>query len=94
MSEKKSITIDTNSLLGGGGDTSKKKTSRRKSVGSGEHRIRPSSIVQPSTLKKTLLERIKQHQRTRERMRDTITASDTVSGGGDTVNIDFSRVCR
>ena len=80
MSEKKSITIDSSSLIGGG-DTTKKKTSRRKSVGSGEHRIRPSSIVQPSTLKKTLLERIKQHQRTRERSRDTSTASDAVVSG-------------
>jgi hypothetical protein len=80
MSEKKSITIDSSSLMGGG-DTTKKKTSRRKSVGSGEHRIRPSSIVQPSTLKKTLLERIKQHQRTRERSRDTSTASDAVVSG-------------
>ena len=33
-------------------------------------RLRPSSIVQPSTLKKTLLERIKQHQRLREQGRD------------------------
>jgi hypothetical protein len=80
MSEKKSITIDSSSLMGGG-DTTKKKTSRRKSVGSGEHRIRPSSIVQPSTLKKTLLERIKQHQRTRERSRDSSTASDAVVSG-------------
>jgi len=69
MSEKKSITIDSTSLTGGG-DTSKKKTTRRRSVGTGEHRLRPSSIVQPSTLKKTLLERIKQHQRTRERSRE------------------------
>ncbi|NBP66617.1 MAG: hypothetical protein EBU66_18465 [Bacteroidetes bacterium] len=80
MSEKKSITIDSSSLMGGG-DTLKKKSTRRKSVGSGEHRIRPSSIVQPSTLKKTLLERIKQHQRTRERSRDTSTASDAVVSG-------------
>ena len=66
MSDKKSITIASDSLLGG--SSSKRKSSKRSS-GSGEHRIRPSSIVQPSTLKKTLLERIKQHQRTRERSR-------------------------
>ena len=72
MSEKKSITIDSNSLLGGGGigSSSKRKSSKRSTIGSGERRIRPSSIVQPSTLKRTLLERIKQHQRTRERSRD------------------------
>jgi len=72
MSEKKSITIDSNSLLGGGGNgsSSKRKSSKRSTIGSGERRIRPSSIVQPSTLKRTLLERIKQHQRTRERSRD------------------------
>ena len=67
----------------GGGDTIKKKSTRRKSVGSGEHRIRPSSIVQPSTLKKTLLERIKQHQRTRERSRDKPDAvAETETGAG------------
>ena len=82
MSEKKSITIDSSSLMGGG-DTIKKKSTRRKSVGSGEHRIRPSSIVQPSTLKKTLLERIKQHQRTRERSRDKPDAvAETETGAG------------
>ena len=82
MSEKKSITIDSSSLTGGG-DASKKKSTRRKTVGSGEHRIRPSSIVQPSTLKKTLLERIKQHQRTRERSRDkTDATAETVTGTG------------
>jgi hypothetical protein len=82
MSEKKSITIDSSSLTGGG-DASKKKSMRRKSVGSGEHRIRPSSIVQPSTLKKTLLERIKQHQRTRERSRDKPDATaETETGAG------------
>jgi len=63
--ERKSIVIDTSSLLGG----STKRQSRR-NAGSGERKIRPSSIVQPSTLKKTLLERIKQHQRTRERGRE------------------------
>ena len=91
MSEKKSITIDSSSLTGGG-DASKKKSTRRKSVGSGEHRIRPSSIVQPSTLKKTLLERIKQHQRTRERSRDkpdataeTETGAGAGAGGGATL---------
>jgi hypothetical protein len=84
MSEKKSITIDSSSLMGGG-DTLKKKSTRRKSVGSGEHRIRPSSIVQPSTLKKTLLERIKQHQRTRERSRDkpdAVAETETAAGAG------------
>jgi hypothetical protein len=61
---KKSITIDSASLSGNGSLKSKKirnKTARK---------IRPSSIVQPSVLKKTLLERIKQHQRTRERSRE------------------------
>jgi hypothetical protein len=68
-SERKSITIDSASLIGGGmgGGTSKRRSKR--TSGSGERKIRPSSIVQPSTLKKTLLERIKQHQRTRERSR-------------------------
>ena len=67
-SERKSITIDSASLIGGGsGGNSKRRTKR--TSGSGERKIRPSSIVQPSTLKKTLLERIKQHQRTRERSR-------------------------
>jgi hypothetical protein len=64
---KKSIVIDSASLIGGGGGSGGVK---RKSRRSGERKIRPSSIVQPSTLKKTLLERIKQHQRTRERARD------------------------
>jgi hypothetical protein len=83
MSEKKSITIDSSSLMGGSGDTSKKKTTRRRSIGSGEQRIRPSSIVQPSTLKKTLLERIKQHQRSRERSRDkTDSTAETETGTG------------
>jgi hypothetical protein len=68
MSEKKSITIDSNMLLGGISMNKSKRKSTRHS--SGERKIRPNSIVQPSTLKKTLLERIKQHQRTRERSRD------------------------
>ena len=63
---KKSITIDGLSLSGSGG-TRIKKPKRDKTA----RKIRPSSIVQPSTLKKTLLERIKQHQRIRERGRDT-----------------------
>ena len=67
-SERKSITIDSSSLIGGGSGGNSKRRSKRTS-GSGERKIRPSSIVQPSTLKKTLLERIKQHQRTRERSR-------------------------
>ena len=67
-SDRKSITIDSSSLIGGGSGGNSKRRSKRTS-GSGERKIRPSSIVQPSTLKKTLLERIKQHQRTRERSR-------------------------
>lgn len=67
-SERKSITIDSTSLIGGGSSGGgSKRRSKRTTSGSGERKIRPSSIVQPSTLKKTLLERIKQHQRTRER---------------------------
>ena len=88
--ERKSITIDSASLIGGGGGSGggggggSKRRSRRSGSGSGssdrnERRIRPSSIVQPSTLKKTLLERIKQHQRTRERSRH----KDLHDGGGD-----------
>ena len=85
MSEKKSITIDSNSLLGGGIGGSKRKSSKRSTngSGSGERKIRPSSIVQPSTLKKTLLERIKQHQRTRERSRsetESQSESQPISG--------------
>ena len=84
--ERKSITIDSASLIGGGGGGiggGSKRRSRRSGSGSGssdrnERRIRPSSIVQPSTLKKTLLERIKQHQRTRERSRN----HDQNAGGG------------
>lgn len=99
--ERKSITIDSASLIGGGGGGggigggSSKRRSRRSGSGSSdrnERRIRPSSIVQPSTLKKTLLERIKQHQRTRERSRDKephdgggsddAGAAEKVGGGG------------
>ena len=78
MSDKKSITIASTSLIGGGGS---KRKSKRNGSGSGERRIRPSSIIQPSTLKKTLLERIKQHQRSRERSREHHDAksSDNVS---------------
>ncbi len=81
--ERKSIVIDTSSL---GGGSSTKRQSRRNSS-SGERKIRPSSIVQPSTLKKTLLERIKQHQRTRERGRERErehdeTGTDAVGAGG------------
>ena len=88
MNEKKSITIASASLIGGGGGGSKRKSSRRGS-GDGERKIRPSSIVQPSTLKKTLLERIKQHQRTRERSRehshnDSSVDDDTVINGTTT----------
>ena len=74
MSDRKSIVINSASLLGGGSG-SKRGTRRAKgSDGSGSgtsRRLRPSSIVQPSTLKKTLLERIKQHQRLREQGRDS-----------------------
>ena len=89
MSEKKSVTIDSNSLLGGGGNASKRKSVRRgNNSGGGERKIRPSSIVQPSTLKRTLLERIKQHQRTRERSReetvDTKPRAEAMNGGGST----------
>jgi hypothetical protein len=104
MSEKKSITIASESLLGG--SSSKRKSSKRSTIGSGERKIRPSSIVQPSTLKKTLLERIKQHQRTRERSRRddskqadnaaaSESASDSIAGAGAndnfTQSIDFLR---
>jgi len=75
---KKSITIDSASLSGSGalkGKKTRNKTARK---------IRPSSIVQPSVLKKTLLERIKQHQRTRERSRekDVEVIDETGSGSG------------
>jgi hypothetical protein len=88
--ERKSITIDSASLIGGGGGGGggigggSKRRSRRSGSGSSdrnERRIRPSSIVQPSTLKKTLLERIKQHQRTRERSRN----QDQAGGSDGTV---------
>jgi hypothetical protein len=69
MSDRKSIVINSASLLGGGVGGGKKSTRRAKGSGTGR-RLRPSSIVQPSTLKKTLLERIKQHQRLREQGRD------------------------
>ena len=68
--ERKSIVINANSLLGSGGGGAGGGGARRQTKRRGERKIRPSSIVQPSTLKKTLLERIKQHQRTRERARD------------------------
>ena len=78
---KKSITIDSASLSGSGalkGKKTRNKTARK---------IRPSSIVQPSVLKKTLLERIKQHQRTRERSREKddnrIDGSETGSGSNN-----------
>ena len=66
MSDRKSITINSDSLFGGGS----KKNNTRRTKGVSNRRIRPSSIVQPSTLKKTLLERIKQHQKLREQGRD------------------------
>ena len=69
MSDRKSITINSDSLFGGG--SKKNATRRTKGSSSGTNRrLRPSSIVQPSTLKKTLLERIKQHQKLREQGRD------------------------
>ena len=69
MSDRKSIVINSESLIGGGGGS---KRGTRRAKGSGpSRRLRPSSIVQPSTLKKTLLERIKQHQRLREQGRDS-----------------------
>ena len=83
--ERKSIVINANSLLGGGssGGGARRNTKR---ASNGERKLRPSSIVQPSTLKKTLLERIKQHQRTRERAREhvdvPIQESQPVGGSG------------
>jgi len=83
MSElKKSIVIDSQSLLGGGSTSGSKRKSRR----TGERKIRPSSIVQPSTLKKTLLERIKQHQRIRERSRENTDVITSGSGSGSDAN--------
>jgi len=109
--ERKSITIDSASLIGGGGGGiggGSKRRSRRSGSGSGssdrnERRIRPSSIVQPSTLKKTLLERIKQHQRTRERSRNhdqhadggsddaSAGAAEQMSGGGAKTDENFTQ---
>ena len=107
MSDRKSITINSASLLGGGGTGGGKRGTRRtkgsgSSTGSGtgtgtgtSRRLRPSSIVQPSTLKKTLLERIKQHQRLREQGRDADyahdhSAKDTSSEHKDTTAADAS----
>ena len=76
MSDRKSITINSESLIGGSSSSSSRgKRGTRRAKGSdgssgASRRLRPSSIVQPSTLKKTLLERIKQHQRLREQGRD------------------------
>ena len=81
MSDRKSIVINSASLLGGGSG-SKRGTRRAKgSDGSSgaSRRLRPSSIVQPSTLKKTLLERIKQHQRLREQGRESDRDRDHAS---------------
>ena len=78
ITSKKSITIDGSALLGGGGvNGNKMKKPKRDKT---QRKIRPSSIVQPSALKKTLLERIKQHQRTRERSTTDTEATDTISG--------------
>jgi hypothetical protein len=95
--ERKSIVINAESLMGGGGGGggggARRQTKRTK-----ERKIRPSSIVQPSTLKKTLLERIKQHQRTRERAREHPESQPSSGsgggGGGDTTfsqSMDFLR---
>jgi hypothetical protein len=70
---KKSITIDSASLSGNG--SLKNKRTKNKTA----RRIRPSSIVQPSVLKKTLLERIKQHQRTREHTREKDNKQDILN---------------
>lgn len=76
MSDRKSITINSESLIGGSSSSSSRgKRGTRRAKGTdgssgASRRLRPSSIVQPSTLKKTLLERIKQHQRLREQGRD------------------------
>ena len=85
--ERKSIVINANSLLGGGGSGGGARRHTKRSSSNGERKLRPSSIVQPSTLKKTLLERIKQHQRTRERAREhvddePIQESQPSSGSG------------
>lgn len=83
---KKSITIDGLSLSGSGG-TRIKKPKRDKTA----RKIRPSSIVQPSTLKKTLLERIKQHQRVRERGRETDNNNEHINtGNSDTTSSNTS----
>lgn len=105
--ERKSIVINANSLLGGGGSGGGARRHTKRSGSNGERKLRPSSIVQPSTLKKTLLERIKQHQRTRERAREHVDVRDepiqesqpvggsgSVSGGDDTTfsqSMDFLR---
>jgi hypothetical protein len=61
-SERKSITIDSASLIGGGAGSGSSKRRTKRTSGSGERKIRPSSIVQPSTLKKTLLENGPEHK--------------------------------
>lgn len=84
MSDRKSITINSESLIGGSSSSSSrgKRGTRRAKGNDGSsgasRRLRPSSIVQPSTLKKTLLERIKQHQRLREQGRDNDRDRDRV----------------
>jgi hypothetical protein len=96
--ERKSIVINANSLLGSGGGGARRHTKRSSS--NGERKLRPSSIVQPSTLKKTLLERIKQHQRTRERAREHVDdepiqesqpSSGSGGGGGGGDDTTFSQ---
>jgi hypothetical protein len=76
-SSKKSITIDSLSLSN---NSSGYKTKKTKSA----RKIRPSSIVQPSTLKKTLLERIRQHQRTREKGRNSDNTNTETENNKDT----------
>jgi len=86
MSDRKSITIESSSLLGGGSGSGKRGTRRTKGSGGvdgSSRKIRPSSIVQPSTLKKTLLERIKQHQRMREQGRDSGDREHELNGSSD-----------
>jgi len=98
-SVKKSITIDSASLNGNG--TLKSKRPKRDKTA---RKLRPSSIVQPSVLKKTLLERIKQHQRSREqgqsRAKDTVNNNNNVDStvtssstkiGDETFTTNFSK---
>lgn len=84
-SVKKSITIDSASLIGNG--TLKGKRPKRDKTA---RKLRPSSIIQPSVLKKTLLERIKQHQRSREqersRTKDSEHRNENINDASNTNN--------